>query len=101
MTLGFLLLIYTTFTIIQNRDEPLIEILILLFGLPALLLASFGYFMRQEKVWAVWLLRIVVAGIVLGGTVLHLFMGLDVFSKPQLAFPLIIGSVIWLVLSFL
>jgi len=100
MVLGGIALCYAALTAIHDRNEPLIGVFVSLVAIPALSPAIFGYFMWQGKNWAAWALRISIAGILLCGTFLDLMIGLDVFSLPQLAIPLILCSIIWLVISF-
>lgn len=97
--LGCAALVYAVVSGIHDRDEPLIGVFIAMVAIPATLPAFFGYFMMQGKAWAAWTLRLSIVGMLLCGAVLDFAMGLDVFSLPQLAIPLIIGSIIWLILS--
>ncbi len=99
--LGCLALIYAIMVLIHDHSEPLIGVFLALVAIPAILPAVFGYFMWQGKVWAAWGLRISISGMLLCGAFLDLILGLDVLSFPQLAIPLIVGSVVWLVLSFI
>lgn len=99
MVVGCAVLAYAVIAGVSDHDEPLIGVFIALIVIPAILLTTLGYFMRQGKLWAALLLRVSIGGILLGGAVLDLAMGLDVFSLPQLAIPVILGSIAWLVLS--
>ncbi|MBZ0269204.1 hypothetical protein K8I85_13705 [bacterium] len=98
MLAGGVAIAYAIGTGIRYRGEPFSGAFTALVMIPAILPAALGYFMMRGKVWAAWTLRISIGGMLLGGVVLDR-AGLDVFSLPQLAVPLILGSIAWLVLS--
>ncbi|GJM44402.1 MAG: hypothetical protein DHS20C21_12440 [Gemmatimonadota bacterium] len=94
-------LVYAVQTGIRDRNEPLIGVFVALVAIPAIVPAVLGFQMMRGTAWAAWALRISIGGSVVGGALLDFGMGLDVFSLPQLAVPLILGAMAWLAFSFL
>ncbi len=100
MVVGLAVLAYTIFVGISGRKDPLIFVFVILVGGPAIIPATFGYFMFKGREWAAWGLRISILATLIIGGYLDVFGNLDVFSFPMLSIPLILGCIIWLVGSF-
>lgn len=100
MMIGIARLVYAAFAGFHDRHEPLIGVFLALVAIPAAAPAVLGYFMWQGQAWATWTLRAALAAMLAIGGLLDLYVGLDVFSFPALAIPLIGGTIAWLGLSF-
>ena len=80
--------LYALAAVTLSKD-PLAVIFIPLVLLPSLPPTILGWFIWKGKKWALIMLRIVIAGILLGGTLLKITIDLNVFGCKPFAIPFI------------
>ena len=86
---------------LSSRDEAFAGLLLALVAAPALAPAVLGTLMLRGRRWAAAALRWYLLTLLALGAVLHLGVGLSVFSPPSFGMVLIGACLAWVALAFM